>query len=281
MRDHAYYNGVITPYDAAVIPLSDRSVFFGEAVYDVLIGRGKIAYQIDRHIGRLLGNAIKIGLENLPSSDEIKDEIATLLEVAEAEDFILYLQLSGKGSRRSHSRTSDEVNLLMTVTKYELPRKLSFVSAVLVPDLRHRYCNVKTTNLLPAVLSVVEAEKSGCETAIFHKNGTVTEASLANVSIIKDGVLYTHPRDTDVLPGISEDNLILHADKLGIRHCEKAFTIEQTYESDLVLVSSTTKLVRVCSEINGRKLDRCNVVLGEKIFESMQRDLFNKTYFGE
>ena len=237
MRDYAYYNGVITPYDAAAIPLSDRSIFFAEAVYDVLIGREKTAYQLDRHVERLLGNANKIGLINLPSPDAIKEEIFTLLEVSEAEDFLLYIQLSGKEARRSHSRTSAEVNLLMTVTKYALPEKLSFIKAVLVEDLRHGYCNVKTTNLLPAVLSVADAENFGCDTAIFHKNGTVTECSLANISIMKNGVLFTHPRDTQVLPGISEDNLIAVADKLGISPRQKALNIEELYDSDLILVT--------------------------------------------
>ena len=48
MKDLAYYNGVYTPYDAACIPLSDRSIFFSDAVYDVIIGSGKKPYQIGR-----------------------------------------------------------------------------------------------------------------------------------------------------------------------------------------------------------------------------------------
>ena len=62
MKDLAYYNGVYTPYDAACVSLSDRSIFFSDAVYDVIVGNGKKTYQLDGHIDRLLSNAERIGL---------------------------------------------------------------------------------------------------------------------------------------------------------------------------------------------------------------------------
>ena len=277
MMDIAYYNGVITPYDAACIPLSDRSVFFADAVYDVMIGRGKFPYQTKEHLSRLLDNARAVGFEILPTFEELSEAINETLSVADAEDFTLYIQLSGRQKRRLHSRTEGGVNLLITVTELTLPAELSFISAVTLPDLRHGYCNVKSTNLFPAVLSVALAESAGAETAIFHRGEFVSECSSANVSILTDGVLVTHPHDAAVLPGISEQNLIRAAGSLGLGHECRIFTLSEMLSADLVFITSTTKLLKLCAEVNGRRLPSRGIGIARSLFEAMRDDFMIKT----
>lgn len=277
MTDQAYYNGVLTPYDAATVPLCDRSIFFGEAVYDVVLGSGGIPYQLTEHLRRLRKNAEAIGLSNIPSEKELREAIEMTIQEADADSFILYIQLSGNQRRRTHSRCADSANLLITVTSGEIPSELSFVSAITLPDLRHGYCNIKTINLLGSVLSICDAEKCGCDLAIFEKGGIVTEASHANVSIITNDVLITHPRDTSVLPGISEDNLIRICNEIGIPHREREFSTHEMMSADLVLITSTTKLIRVCDKINGIPLDIRNIATAHRIFSTMRQNLLDKT----
>jgi D-alanine transaminase len=277
MIDYAFYNGVFTPYDACCVPISDRAIFFGEAVYDVMLGRGGRPYQQEEHIGRLLGNAEKIGLTDIPSKEHLGECIEELLAEAQAEDFVLYAQLSANEGRRSHTRTDTSVNVLMTVTKTKIPDELLFTDAITLPDMRHGYCNVKTTALLPAVMSLTEAEEFGAEVAIFEKDGYITECSHANISIIIGNTLLTHPRDNSVLPGISENNLIRICSDRGLSHKARAFTIEEAKKADLVLITSTTKLVRVCRSIGGKALRLGNIELAKQIFSDMRQDLIDKT----
>lgn len=277
MIDYAFYNGVFTPYDACCVPISDRSIFFGEAVYDVILGRGGKPYQQEEHLSRLLCNAEKIGLTDIPSRESLAECIEELLSVAEADDFVLYAQLSSNGKRRSHVRTDGDVNVLLTVTEAQIPEELLLTDAITLPDLRHGYCNVKTTALLPAVLSLTEAERCGAEIAIFEKDGYITECSHANVSIIIGNTLLTHPRDSSVLPGISEDNLIGICKDRGISHETRAFTVNEALNADLVLITSTTKLVRVCRSIGGKALRLGNIGLARGIFGDMRRDFLDKT----
>ena len=137
--------------------------------------------------------------------------------------------------------------------------------------------NVKTTNLLPSVLSIRDAERGGDEIAIFHKNGTVTEASYANVSMIIANTLVTHPLDSSILPGISQLNLINACKQLGLTHVERCFTVEEMRTADLVLLTSTTKLVKVCARLDGEPLKCAKMQSAEQIFDLMYRDLLNKT----
>lgn len=277
MRDYAYYNGVFTPYDSAVIPLSDRSIFFADAVYDVILGRCGIPYQIDEHLERLMKNANAIGLGDNALKSEIIEAIDVLLEEAEADDFMLYIQLSARQKRRCHSRDELGSNILLTVTSAEIPVRLGFISAITLPDLRHAYCNVKTTNLLASVLSVMDAEALGCDTAIFRRGSMVTEASASNVSILKDNLLITHPLDRSILPGISELNLIRAAKKLEIGHERREFSVNEMMNADAVILSSTTKLIRMCQSIDGVELPSSGYEVVSSIFNEMLSDLPRRT----
>ena len=277
MRDYAYYNGVFTPYDSACVPLSDRAIFFADAVYDVIIGINGKPYQLDEHLSRLFANADAIGLENYVSENELKKEIELLLYKAEAETFILYVQLSAKERRRAHARYESDTNLLMTVMATEVPSELSFISAVTLPDLRHGYCNIKTTNLLPSVFSVCDARMMECESAIFFKGDTVTEASSSNVSLLIENTLVTHPLDSNILPGISERNLIRAAEKHGIKHERREFSLSEMKSADTVLLTSTTKLVKICKSIDGADLSVKGFERAKLLFEEMLSDLLVKT----
>lgn len=276
MNEYAYYNGVFTPYDAAAIPLSDRSIFFGDAVYDVVVGRGKSLYQFDEHIERILRNAASIGLDRLPTKKAIAEAADTLLELASADEFMLYVQLSSDAARRAHSRGGKNVNLLMTVTECKLPTDLCDIRAITLPDMRHRFCDLKTTGLLPAVLSVEEAKRRGADIAIFHREGTVTECSYANVALLKDGTVVTHPLDRDILPGITQDNLERGCEVLGIAHESRTFTVEELYSADAVMISSTTKLIKICTELDGVTLDVSKRDTVKALFDVLRADMQSK-----
>ena len=278
MTEYAYYNGVFTPYSATVIPLSDRSIFFGDAVYDVIVGRGKKPYQFEEHLKRLYRNADKIGLENLPDKSVLEDVANELLEMCSPDTFMLYIQLSADAQKRTHSREDNQVNLLLTVTECEVASELREINAITLPDMRHRYCDIKTTALLPAVLSVEEAKRQGADIAIFKRENTVTECSYANVSIIKNGEVITHPYSSDILPGITQINLERACKRLGIAHSSRAFSVEEMYDADAVMITSTTKLIKLCTKIDGSILEVKNRATVQRLFDELRVDFISKTY---
>lgn len=277
MKDYAYYNGVFTPYDAASVPLSDKSIFFGEAVYDLMIGRQGSVYQLDLHLDRLTENAQLIGLSDLPTKAELIEIINELLTISGADTFSLYLQLSASCRRRNHLGDVSKTNILVTVTDYSLPERLEFINAILIQDIRHGICNVKTTNLLLSVMSLKEAVDKGAEIAIFRKNDEVTECSHANISIYREGELVLHPFDSDILPGITQKNIITACDRLGIPTKIRKFGIKELFESDFALISSTSKFVRACTKIDSLKLKGANLNVAESIFNSLRKDFTEKT----
>ena len=113
---------------------------------------------------------------------------------------------------------------------------------------------MKTLNLLPSVMASKAAQEAGVDEAVFHRGDIVTECAHSNISIVKDGVLMTHPDCELILPGITKALLISSAKKLGIPVCERPFTPSELTAADSVLVSSTTKPVLEAEKIDGDPL---------------------------
>lgn len=276
MQDYAYYNGVFCPYDAMTIPLSDRSIFFGDAVYDVMIGALGVPYQANEHFSRLFKNAKQIGLVDLPDADEMLKIIFSLVELSRADEFIIYIQLSGRGARRGHLRSEDGVNLLVTITEAAIPSKLEYSRAITLPDERHRLCDIKSTNLLSAVMSVKTAKDSGTDIAIFHRGEDVTECSYANLSMYKDGVLVFHPFDRDILDGITQRNLTRLCEELSVKTEERIIKTNELLQADFVIYTSTTKFFKIVESVNGIDLSARNLQVANKLFDALKEDFWKQ-----
>ena len=59
-------------------------------------------------------------------------------------------------------------------------------------------------NLLPSVVAAQHAKRIGVQETVFHRGDIVTECAHSNVSILKDGVFYSHPNDEFILRGIAK-----------------------------------------------------------------------------
>ena len=280
MCDFAYYNGEYTPYDSMRIPLTDKSLFFGEAVYDVIIGRNKIPYLLQEHLVRLRSCAQRLDISMSESDTFFEDIVNTLIKLSGYSDFIIYIQVSAYSDRRMHLSRSNKHNILITITSAVYPQFPAKISAITLPDLRYGYCDVKTVNLIPAVLSLKEAARQGAQIAIFEKNGMVTECSHANLAIIKDFSVLTPPLSSSVLPGITRKLLFRICEENKIRIFEKEITISELFDADAIIATSTTQFIRHCVNIDGTSVNSC---CGEKLthalFDLIYRDFISKTAF--
>ncbi len=50
---NAYYNGSFSSIEEIRIPLTDRCIYFGDGVYDAMVGRDGKIHLFEKHIERL------------------------------------------------------------------------------------------------------------------------------------------------------------------------------------------------------------------------------------
>ncbi len=250
---YSYYNGKYAPTEEIAVPLTDRALYFGDGIYDAAIGRGGRIFLLSEHIDRLLGNAPKLSIPLSLTRAELESILFETVNRSGLECYFVYFQLTRNGGKRSHIANNDfGSNLLVTVSSMPPPKARQSLKLVTYEDKRFEYCNIKTLNLIPSVLAASYADECGCDEAIFHRGKTVTECAHSNISVIKDNTLITHPADNHILPGITRKHLISAAKKLGISVIERPFTLDELFDCDEAVVTSTSKLISGVSFINGK-----------------------------
>lgn len=269
MNSYAYYNGRFGRREDISLPLSDRSIFFGDAVYDAAIGSYDRILWEDEHIDRFLRNAEKIGINHSFDKKYLSDLLREVAVKSMIETYFLYFQLSRDLPSRCHSSIGCGANLLITVEPIVIKRHPKPLRLITAEDHRYGYCDIKTVNLLPSVLSMTRAEMANCDEAVFIRNNIVTECSKSNISIIKRGRLITHPKNNHILPGIARGHLLKICDTLGVPCEEREYTKEELFSADEVLVTSTTKLCNKVSHIDSLPIGNKNRHLANKIYEMM------------
>ena len=243
MKSIFYYDGNFFEAGDAAIPLTDRSVYFGDAIYDACLAKNGRPHLLEAHLDRFFRGCGALRIRPPMQRETLRDLLCKLCEEAGYEVAFLYFQASRSAPLRRHfAAEEDTSHLLIRVSEAALPNPAHTLSLILTKDNRYGFCHIKTTNLLPAVLASTKAMHMGADEAVFVRDGLVTECAHSNISILKNGALITHPKGRRILPGISRAQLISACEHLCIPVSERPFSVQELYEADEIFVTSASKL---------------------------------------
>ena len=265
MERLGYYNGTWGPLEEMTVPMNDRASWFGDGVYDAGPCRNYHIFAMEEHLERFFGNAAKMKIEMPVSRDELRALLENLVKELDCGNLFIYYQVTRGTGVRTHVFTEGPGNLWITMTPMEIPDGTKPIRLITTEDTRWFHNDIKTLNLIPAVMASQKAKEAGCTEAVLYRpGGRVTECAHSNVHILQGGVLRTAPTDNLILPGIARAHLLRACKALDIPVCEEAFTLDEMYQADEIIVTSSTKLCLFADEIDGRKA-------GEKDPQTMDR----------
>lgn len=279
MKNLGYYNGVCDEIENIFIPMSDRVCFFGDGIYDATYSRNYNIFSLDEHLDRFYNSAKLLEIE-LPYS---KQEMAELLndmvkKMDTGENFVYFQATRGSNPVRNHTFSSDiKANVWINIYHKEILDLKKRVQLITMEDTRFLHCNIKTLNLIPAVVASQRAKEAGCFETVFHRNGRITECAHSNVHIIKEGELITAPTDNLILPGIARKHIIKACKEMGVTVREEPYFLEQLFDADEVLVSSAGALCLVADEIDGKAVGGKATELVEKLQKILLEDFIEET----
>lgn len=280
MKNLGYYNGKYASLDEMTVPFNDRVHFFGDGVYEATLARNYKIYALDEHIDRLYRSASMVDINIRESKEEMKEILKDLVKKLDDHEQLVYWQVTRGTQERNHTYPEDMKGNLWVVLK---PAKIKNihepVGAITAPDTRFFHCNIKTLNLLPAVLYAQKAGREGVyETILYREGGRVTECSHSNVHIItREGLFKTAPTDNLILPGIARAHLIKACGELGIKVDETPFSLEEMMDASEVLLSSSTAPIRYCNLIDGKTVGGGAPDIVEKLKDWVMNDYLQET----
>jgi len=278
MKRIGYFNGRIDDLENMTIPMCDRSVFYGDAVYDaVLVLNGK-PFAWDLHLDRLYRSCAMTEIEFTMERDALTREAEKLFQYFPQGETMLYLQVTRGSAPRKHEYPENtSPNLLMFIQPITVSPKDKRASLKSIEDMRFEYCNIKTTNLMPNVFAAQKATAAGATEALLHRGDRVTEAAHSSILMIDKGVLTVPPLDRFILPGITRAVLTDLCIRNSIPVETRIFTVDELKNSEEIILCSTTKNILFVYEIDGERVGGRNRELAQKLQDLFLEEVFKQT----
>ena len=275
MKNIAYYNGKTGPIEEMMVPMNDRACYFGDGVYDATMAVNHVPMHFDDHIERIYNSARLIDIEIPMPKEEMKRILQGLIDQVEGDSLFVYWQVTRGVGMRNHpySGAATGPSLWAWVRPNSMRDVYGAYRCITMEDTRFLHCNIKTINLLPAVIANQRAVEAGCDETIFHRGDRVTECSHSNVHMIRDGVLHTAPCDNLILPGIARKHILEICREEGIPVVEEPFTVKELMESDEVFFSSSSAVTCRVREIDGKPVGMRDEATFARIRDAYQRKI--------
>ena len=258
MPDIACVNGRFGPLAEAVVSIEDRGFQFGDGVYEVIrTYRGK-PFALDEHFSRLERSAQALHLSLGHTKDQWIALVQEGLRLSRFPETKIYLQVTRGQAPRDHpfpvSIAPTTVLTFRELHPLDASIRNAGVRAITLDDIRWGRCDIKSVNLLANVLARQRAKEAGVFEAILVRDGLVTEGSVSNVMVVRNGVIETAPEGPRILSGVTRAIVLELARKEGLPVVETFVGREDLMAASEVFLTGTTVEVLPVVHIDGQAI---------------------------
>ena len=275
-----YLNGQFLPRNEAKLSVDERGFFFGDGVYEVTrVVRGRL-FEWDRHARRLARGLRELRIE--PGLD--MNQIRSLHERIIRENALfegqgtVYLQITRGAAPRTHHfpPKGTPATVFLSATAFNPPGEIRGrgVNVMTYPDYRWSRCDLKTVNLLPAVMAKQFASDTDAFESIFVREAVITEGSHTNFFGVIGGEVRTYPNSNYVLPGVTRDVVIELAHEMGIPVSETPIYRHEIPLLEEGFLTGTTSDVMPVVSIDGKPVGNGTPgPIAMRLYEALARKL--------
>jgi branched-chain amino acid aminotransferase len=262
-----YVDGEYYPKSQAKVSVYDHGLLYGDGIFEGIRAYNGSVFKLKEHVDRLYRSAHMIMLE-IPMTREqmIKIVVETLRKNNLKDAYIRLVVTRGIGDLGLNPKKCPKPTVIVITDTISLHRgeakekgvtaMLSWVKRDPVDATSHE---IKSLNYLNSVLAKIEANISGVDEAIcLDKNGFICEGVAENIFIVKSGKLFTPPSYTGALPGITAEEAMKLARKLGYEAMEKIITPYELFNAEEVFFTGTAAEIVPVREINKRTINDGN-----------------------
>jgi branched-chain amino acid aminotransferase len=247
----------------AKVSVFDHGLLYGDGVFEgIRVYDGRV-FELEAHLRRLYESAKGIRLEISLDKEKLVAAIKKTVEANGIVDgYIRLVVTRGAGTLGLNPFLCKDSRLIIIADKiqpypeevYETGMKV--ISATTVRN--HPLAippQVKSLNYLNNILAKLEALDNGVPEAIMYNHeGYVAEATVDNIFIVTDGVIYTPPVEAGALEGITRNLIIRLAKQENLKVLEKNLTRFDLYACNEFFLTGTAAEVIGIVEIDGRTI---------------------------
>ncbi len=253
MKTLVNINGEIFPPEKAVISVFDRSFLFGDSVYDVTRSYDGVLFNLEEHLDRLWNSAKLIGMPIKWSKEKIKDEISKTIEQLNTKNAYIRVVIT-RGEDSTSIALSEHLENNIIIFAKEFPENPKWwyekgvyvkTASILRNDKQALDPNIKSGNYLNNILALKEVnqqhDQNVFDAIMLNQDGMVTESTISNVWIVKDGMIITPKLSIGILQGITRETIFKIAKKENLKLEERNFSIDEMKNAKEAFLSSSTR----------------------------------------
>lgn len=248
MPEFYNYNGRIFKREENFISPDNRGFRYGDGLFETIVmidGNIRLA---SLHFERLFAGMelMKFDIQKSFTAAFLKEEILLLCKKNKLRDARLRLAVF-----RGDGGLNDAVNMRpnFVIQTWPLPAHVFSLNENglmidVFPDARKPtdvFANIKSANYLPYVMAALYAKENKLnDCLVLNTNGKIADATIANVFLLREDVLYTPPLTEGCVAGIMRKFLTENSAVTGYTAAEKPITVEEVEAADEVFLTNAT-----------------------------------------
>lgn len=246
-------NDQLVPEAQAVVSVFDRGFLYGDGVFETMRAYRRRVFLLDQHLARLAASATALSLRVPRSAPEIEGDIQRTLDRNGLDDAVVRITVSrGRGRRGPSIVGADTPTYVLAAEALPADLHARWTNGIRlgVPSLRRVSgaalpASAKHTNYLNSILAVEEVARAGADDAVLlNADLHVTECATANIFCVRQGRLWTAPRPTGILGGVTRAEVLQLATSIELPVEESPFALDALLSADEVFV--TNSVIGLC-----------------------------------
>src|SRR5262245_37284187 len=255
-------NGRLIHRNEAGISPFDSVVQGGDAVWEGLrVYNGRI-FRLTEHLDRLRSSALALAFAQIPSHEEIIDQIRRTLSANHMTDGVhirLTLTRGVKITSGMDPRLNQAGPTLIVLAEHK-PPVYDKAGLTLITSSVRRFppdCldpKIHHNNLIQSILAKIEATAAGADDALMlDTRGFVAETNATHAFIVTRGDVLT-PRTVACPEGITRAVVLEMCHEQRIPHAERDLSLTEVYRADEMFCTGTMGELAAVTKVDGRTI---------------------------
>lgn len=254
----AFFDGNIIDDEQPIVSGNNPGLRFGDGIFEtILVVNGK-PILISEHLLRLQKGMnlldLHLPVPNLESA--ILSQISTLVNTNEVKYGRLRLTVFRREqfvncNSNVNAHLLIQINPLSGATEFN-NKGLKLVIYDQVKKQQDALSAIKHNSFLPFSLGMANAvKKEADDSIILNTEGRVCETCIANIWMVKNGVIKTPSLEEGPIAGIMRAFLLRHLKKRKIPVLETAIRLEELKAADEVFISNSIRIINWVGDMDG------------------------------
>ncbi|MEK7813379.1 MAG: aminotransferase class IV [Candidatus Desantisbacteria bacterium] len=260
---------------------AECALSFAGGVFETMRAYNGRIFRLSEHIKRLFMSAKFLGMSISYAGEELEEICCQVLEDSGLKDAQIRISIRGGMQNIDGQQSTEPSNEDLLIIVRQLPQISSKKDVVIATSSLVKQPplpQAKSSDFLSGVLARAESYVDNpFEVVFLNRHGYVTEGTVSNIFMVRDGMVITPPVYLGLLNGITRQCVLEIARQTGIKTIQIPFTRYALFTADEVFLTNSTIEILPVSVVDGRRIKYVEGKMTEVLQEGYQQIVNKKT----